>query len=198
MDTTVGLSIVIILIAVGFLLGLRSLIRLISRYRGTKIVTCPETKRPATVEVDTLRATLTSAVGRPTIQLQNCSRWPIKENCGQECLANLKGAPPECLVNGMLTKWYEKKQCYFCHITFEHVGLTDHQPALRSPAGELLNWSDVPLEEITSILNTHLPVCWNCYIAQSFAREHSDLVVYRPWRNAPVDPVETAQGVVKR
>jgi hypothetical protein len=27
-------------------------------------------------------------------------------------------------------------------------------------------------------------VCWNCYIAQSFAIEHPELVVYRPWRDA--------------
>jgi hypothetical protein len=33
------------------------------------------------------------------------------------------------------------------------------------------------------VLETHLPVCWDCYIAQSFVREHPDLVVYRPWRN---------------
>jgi hypothetical protein len=33
------------------------------------------------------------------------------------------------------------------------------------------------------VLETHLPVCWDCYIAQSFVREHPDQVVYRPWRN---------------
>jgi len=184
MDTTVGLSIVIILIAVGFFLGLRSLFRVISRYRGTQIVTCPETNHPAMVEVDALQATLSSAVGRPTIQLQNCSRWPLKEHCGQECLAHLEVAPTECLVNGLLSKWYEGKQCCYCHVTFNELHWADHQPALRSTAGELRTWSEVSLSEIFSILSTHQPVCWNCYIAQSFILQHPDLVVYRPWRDA--------------
>jgi hypothetical protein len=33
------------------------------------------------------------------------------------------------------------------------------------------------------VLETHRPVCWNCYIAQFFRHEHPDLVVYRPWQN---------------
>lgn len=192
MDTTVGLSIVIILITVGFLLGLRPVIRLFSRYRGTKIVTCPETKRPTWVEVDTFRAALTSAFGRPTIQLENCSRWPIKEQCGQECLANLEGAPPECLVNGLLTKWYEKKRCCYCHVTFDKINWIDHQPALRSPSGELRSWREITLENIFGILSTYLPVCWNCYIAQSFVRDHPDLVVYRPGQGAQSSDSVTA------
>jgi hypothetical protein len=28
-----------------------------------------------------------------------------------------------------------------------------------------------------------MPVCWGCYVAQSFRREHPELVVYRPWRD---------------
>jgi hypothetical protein len=28
-------------------------------------------------------------------------------------------------------------------------------------------------------MQTHLPVCWNCHIAQEFRREHSELVVDR-------------------
>ena len=29
-------------------------------------------------------------------------------------------------------------------------------------------------------MGTHLPVCWNCHIAESFRREHPELVVDRP------------------
>ena len=46
-----------------------------------------------------------------------------------------------------------------------------------------MRWMRVPVENFSTVLETHLPVCWNCYIAQSFRREHPDLVVYRPWRN---------------
>jgi hypothetical protein len=33
------------------------------------------------------------------------------------------------------------------------------------------------------VLETHFPVCWDCYIAQQFRRDHPDLVVFRPWQN---------------
>jgi hypothetical protein len=36
---------------------------------------------------------------------------------------------------------------------------------------------------VMTVLQTHLPVCWDCYIAQTFRRDHPDMVVYRPWRN---------------
>ena len=58
----------------------------------------------------------------------------------------------------------------------------DHKPALQTPDGELIEWSGVPVENLSMVLKTHLPVCWDCYIAQSFRRDHPDLVVYRPWR----------------
>jgi hypothetical protein len=36
------------------------------------------------------------------------------------------------------------------------------------------------------VLETHLAVCWNCYIAQSFRLNHPEMVVYRPsWNDTP-------------
>ena len=85
--------IVMVLMATAFYFSIRWLVRAYSRYRGTKLVTCPETGRPTIVEVDALRASLTSTVGLPDIRLANCSRWPINEQCGQECLATMDERP---------------------------------------------------------------------------------------------------------
>jgi hypothetical protein len=41
----------------------------------------------------------------------------------------------------------------------------------------------VALEQLTTVLETHAPICWNCYIAQTFRLDHPELVVFRPWRN---------------
>ena len=60
----------------------------------------------------------------------------------------------------------------------------DHRPAMQNPAGKLVTWGEVPVENIREVLETHLPVCWNCFIAQDFRLDHPDLVVYRPWRNS--------------
>lgn len=175
--------IVLVLIATASLFGIRWLVTAYSRYRGTKIVTCPETGRPAVVEVDALHASLTSTVGPPDIRLENCWRWPIKEQCGQQCLTDLDVEPDQCLVSGVLMRWYRGKTCCYCGKPFEELHWLDHKPGLQSPEGRLMLWRGVSIENLSMVLETHLAVCWNCYIAQSFSRNHPDLVVYRPWRN---------------
>jgi hypothetical protein len=183
MDTAVGSLIALIAIAAALLYGFRWLVRSFSRYRGSRIVTCPETKKPAIVEVDSLHASLTSTVGLPDIRLEDCSRWPIKEQCGQECLIDLDVAPERCLVSGVLMRWYRDKNCVYCRKAFPELHWVDHRPALVSPDEELLGWNEVNLDRLRNVLETYSPVCWDCYIAQKFRRDHPDLVVFRPWRN---------------
>jgi hypothetical protein len=180
---TAAYLIVIVLIATAFYFGIRRLVTAYSRYRGTKIVTCPETGRPAVVELDALHASLTSTVGLPDIRLENCWRWPLNEQCGQECLTDLDVEPGQCLVSGVLMRWYRGKTCCYCGKPFEELHWVDHKPALQSPEGKLVSWRGISVENLSMVLETHLAVCWNCYIAQSFRRNHPDLVVYRPWRN---------------
>ena len=180
---TAGYLIVLVLVAMAIYFGIRWLVPVYSRYRGTKIVTCPETGRPAIVEVDALHASMTSTVGLPDIRLENCSRWPLNNQCGQECLTDLDVAPGQCLVSGVLMRWYRGKKCCYCGKPIEELHWIDHKPALQSPEGALVRWRGVSVEYLSTVLNTHLPVCSNCYIVQSFRRDHPDLVVYRPWRN---------------
>jgi hypothetical protein len=183
MDTALGTLIVIASVVAALLFGIRWLVRSSSKYGGSRIVTCPETRNPAVVEVDALHASLTSIVGLTDIRLKDCSRWPIKEQCGQECLTNLDVAPERCLVSGVLMRWYSGKECVYCTKYFPEIHWSDHRPAVRSPEGRLLTWNEVSIDQLQQVLQTHLPVCWNCYIAQSFRLDHPDLVVFRPWRN---------------
>ena len=183
MDTAVGSLIAIALLLAGLWFGIRWLVRTSSRYRGSRLVTCPETKEPAIVEIDSLHALLTSTVSLPDIRLENCSRWPLNGQCGQECLTNLDVAPDICLVSGVLMRWYRDKKCAYCRKEFPELHWLDHRPALLSPAGKLVSWNEVHMDSLQNILETHFPVCWDCYIAQKFRLDHPDLVVYRPWLN---------------
>lgn len=183
METAVGSLIALVAIAAALWFGIRWLVRSFSKYTGPQIVTCPETKKPAIVEVDSLHASLTSTVGLPDIRLQDCSRWPIKKQCGQECLTDLDVAPDRSLVSGVLMRWYRDKNCVYCSKLFQEVHWADHRPALLSPDGRLLAWNAVNLDNLQNVLETHSPVCWDCYIAQEFRLDHPDLVVFRPWRN---------------
>ena len=183
METAPGLLIAITLIAAALWFGLRWLVRSSSRYRGNRLVTCPETKRPAIVEIDSLRASLTSTVALPDIRLQNCSRWPIQGQCGQACLTDLDVAPGRCLVSGVLMRWYRDKNCVYCGKQLSEIHWLDHRPALLDIEGKWLSWNAVNPDKLRTVLATYSPVCWNCYLAQEFRPNHPDMVVYRPWLN---------------
>ncbi|HLO00020.1 MAG TPA: hypothetical protein VK208_16290 [Pyrinomonadaceae bacterium] len=180
--TQVIYVVAIALLATILFFGIRYFVRQYVRYRDSRVITCPENGEAAIVEVDAVHAALTSAIGQPDIRLQNCGRWPLHQNCGQECLLQLDVAPPECLVHGVLMRWYDSKSCLYCGKPFHLIQLLDHKPALQSPEGNLLAWSEVAIEDMQRVMDSFKPVCWDCYIAQSFVREHPEAVVYRPWR----------------
>lgn len=159
--------------------GIRYFVRTSERFAGGQVIICPETGKPAMVEVDARHAALTSLVGQPDIRLESCWRWPLNQDCGQECLIQLDVAPPECLVRGVLMKWYKGKECVFCRRVFDEPHLTDHKPALVNHEGITLEWSEISLPTLMEVLKTHGPVCWDCHIAQTFRREHPDLVIVR-------------------
>lgn len=170
-----------ILVAVLIYLGIRYFVRAYEKFGGAQVIVCPETERQAMVEVDARHASLTALTGQTDIRLQNCWRWPLKEDCGQECLLQLQVAPAECLVRGVLAKWYRGQKCAFCERPFAEIELFDHKPALLNPDGVTVEWQAIPIAAAINAMATCLPVCWNCHIAQTFRREHADLVVERPF-----------------
>ena len=150
-------------------------------FRGTRLVTCPETKRPAAVEIDAAYLGLTSALGMaPHLRLEDCSRWQVREKCDEPCLSQLQNAPQECLVRHIVTLWYEGKYCAFCHKAIPPVEWPGHQPALMDPNGRTVQWHEVPPEQLPEVLATFRPVCWNCHVTETFRREHPEMVVERP------------------
>ena len=150
------------------------------RFRGTRLVTCPETQHTAAVEVDARHAAIGAAVGTSQLRLRECSRWPEREDCGQECLRQIEVAPEDCLVRTMLTTWYRDKSCALCSAPFEAVESWGHRTALRGPDGRTMEWSEVPADTLPEVLASHQPVCWNCHVAESFRRQHPELVIDRP------------------
>ena len=79
-----GYLIVMALVVTSLYFSIRSLARVYSHYRGTRLVTCPETGSSTIVEVDALHASFTSTVGLPDIRLKECTRWPLNKQWGQE------------------------------------------------------------------------------------------------------------------
>jgi hypothetical protein len=148
-------------------------------FSGERVIVCPETGKQAMVEVDARHAAISAMLGQTDLQLENCWRWPMKQDCGQECILQLDVAPAECLVRSVLEKWYRDKKCAFCERPFADIHLIDHQPALLNPEGVTVEWKQIPLTVVMEAMATYKPVCWNCHVAQSFRRQHPDLVVDR-------------------
>jgi hypothetical protein len=149
------------------------------RYRGKRVITCPETRGAAGIEVDAAHAAFTSATGYSDLRLKSCSRWPEREGCGQECLLQVELSPEGCLVRRILQDWYEGKQCVSCGLTFGKMGFLDHRPGLLSPAGRPVGLDEVAAEELPDVLATHFPVCWDCHITESFCRRYPEMIVDR-------------------
>ena len=164
--------------------GIRHFVRASQLFAGERVIICPETGKQAMVEVDARHAALTSLLGQTYLQLVNCQRWPMKRDCGQECLLQINDVPAECVVRSVLEKWYRDKHCAFCEKPFANISLVDHKPALLNPEGVTVEWRQVPLSAVTEAMVSYLPVCWNCHIAQSFRHDHPDLVSDRSSRFA--------------
>jgi hypothetical protein len=149
------------------------------RYRGTRLVRCPENLETAAVALDTPHVLLTAVTGASELRLQSCSRWPERRDCGQACLRQIEAAPHDCLVRTILTRWYAGKSCVLCGRPFDAIDAFGHMTALVGPDGTTSEWGDVPAERLPVLLTTHRPACWNCHVAESFRRLYPELVTDR-------------------
>jgi hypothetical protein len=172
---------VLLVVALGYLL-FRSL-RAYLKLRGKRLVTCPETQKPAAVDLDAGRLARNAAFRTVQLRLSECSRWPERQGCGQECLRQIEAAPEGCLVRRIVTDWYSDKTCVICgkpvDVAEQWVG---HVPALLRPDKMTVYWDQIAPEQLREVFLTHAPVCWSCHIAETFRHEHPDLVVDRPAR----------------
>jgi hypothetical protein len=176
------LAIIIVVVALPALYILVSrLIRSYLKFRGTRIIQCPDTQAPAAVKVDALHAAA-SSLKSVDLRLGDCSRWPEHKDCGQHCLAQIEASPEDCLLRTMLARWYSDKSCAICGAAMGDIDWLHHKPALLSPSRSTLEWNSVAPEQLPGLLTTHKAICWNCHIASMFRREHPELVIDRPWR----------------
>lgn len=172
---------VLVLGVASFVFG--RVVRAYLKFRGTRLVTCPENKKTAAVEVNAREAAWKAVLGQSGVHfhLKECSRWPKRRDCGQECLAQIAESPEECLLKKILEKWYQGQTCVLCGNPFEEIHWYEHKPGLLSPEGQAARWREFRPEDIPGVLSTYLPVCWDCRVAETFRREHPELVVDRRW-----------------
>jgi hypothetical protein len=143
------------------------------------VVSCPETKHSAGVRVDAARAAWTGLGQAPALRLSECSRWPERAGCGQECLRQIATAPEDCLVRDVLLKWYEGKACASCGRPIGDIPLAGSKPALLLADKVTLEWEQIPAERIPETLAAAAPICFACHMAGMLTREHPELAIDR-------------------
>lgn len=184
---------VVLLLAIVAVRALRSA-AFYRRFRGRRVVICPADEQPVEVTVDASKAAVSAALGKAHLRIHDCSRWPVLEpgsverrRCGQQCLAQIEAAPEDCLIKNMLARWYADKSCVFCRTPIGQVDWMGQKPGVMGPDRITVPWDAVPAEQLAEVLASYQPVCWNCHVAESFRRQHPNLVVDRPWHGVPVD-----------
>ena len=181
--STILLVIAGVVLIVGTLISLIMAVRTYLKYPSKSLVTCPETGKAAAVHVDAGKAARDVLQGkRVRIHLNQCSCWPERRGCGQDCLSQIENDLKACSMWSIAQEWYRGRACAYCHQPIEKIQWHDHRPALLSPEKKTVQWNEIPPEKLPELFETHLPVCWSCHMAETFRREHPQRFVDRPWQ----------------
>jgi hypothetical protein len=158
-------------------------LRISKRFRGARVVTCPETGRPAAVTLDVRRAVASGLVGHaPRLLLRTCSRWIERGECDALCVD--EAAELASTTRAIVDRAIKGKPCAFCGKIIERTAFLDHYAAFLLPDHSTIEWPQVPPERLQETARTSPPVCWDCHVAEAFRRQFPELVTDRPWRRA--------------
>jgi hypothetical protein len=173
MPVSVLVATVLVALAVG------RVVQLWWKYRGDRVITCPENHRPAGVSLDLAHLASRPFAGSPPLRLSSCSRWPERAGCGQQCLSQVEAAPEDCLVRHILAHWYAGKRCVSCGQPFGAISLAGAKPAVLCTDKESVEWSEIPADRLPETLATAAPICFACHMGNVLVRTHPELAVDR-------------------
>ncbi|HEV2732577.1 MAG TPA: hypothetical protein VGV15_21305 [Terriglobales bacterium] len=116
-------------------------------YRGKRLVTCPETLKTPAVGVAARTAAASAFLGEPTFRLDRCSRWPERQNCGQECLRQIMADPENCLLWNIVSNWYFGQSCVYCRKRFGATASRSCTALMREDR-TTIEWDQIRPEEL--------------------------------------------------
>lgn len=82
-----------------------------------------------------------------------------------------------------LKQWYVGRECAVCRREVGPVTGSEPRAGLLNVAAttpEIMTWDDIPPGHLKTVLDSHLPVCASCALAESFRRRFPDRVTDRP------------------
>jgi len=173
-----GTGIGFIVVALGLVAFVAVFIALYVKFRGKRIVTCPETHEPVSAEINAALAASTWLVTQPRFVVTACSRWPERAGCDQACAPQIEADAEGTRVRDIVTHWYTERTCVYCAKPIEDlVGATG--PGLLNADGELYEWSDIAAEDLPRALASSVAVCARCELTEDFRRRYPNRVIDR-------------------
>ncbi len=159
---------VLFLVVVSFLLLVSAFWRrgIYERYSGSRPVACPENQQYAVVNIDVRHAAATAIDGSPNLRLSECSRWPGRARCNQECLPEAIHAEP--YKQGELKAG--KKQIYHLPVLLAafvawYVGMLWHSHYMfRAQWMRAVGLTQTQVKEIVWWLSPHLLTAAICLL----------------------------------
>jgi len=173
-----GTGIGFIVVALGLVAFVAVFIALYVKFRGKRIVTCPETHEPVSAEINAALAASTWLVTQPRFVVTACSRWPERAGCDQACAPQIEADAEGTRVRDIVTHWYTERTCVYCAKPIDDlVGAVG--PGLLNADGELYEWSDIAVEDLPRTLANSVAVCARCELTEDFRRRYPNRVIDR-------------------
>lgn len=97
-----------------------------------------------------------------------------------EVKPHAKSNPHDAATTARLKHFFEGKQCAACSRPIPPVHVGDLRPGLlNAKTHEEIAWDDVPAANLSTTLESYVPICSSCLIIETFRRQHPELVVDR-------------------
>lgn len=98
--------------------------------------------------------------------------------------ADAKPGHPKGIM-AQLTQFFEGKPCTACSRPIPSVYDGELRPGLlNASTHEAIAWDDIPAANLSTTLESHVPICSNCLSLEMVRRQHPELAVDR---HRPVD-----------
>ena len=91
-----------------------------------------------------------------------------------------KSNPHDAAMTAQLKHFFEGKLCRTCSRPIPPMHAGELRPGLlNASTHEAIAWQDIPAANLSATLESHVPICSNCVIVETFRRRNPELVVDR-------------------
>lgn len=126
----------------------------------TQEVLCPETRRPARVELDRRHEIVSFFRAHCEAKLKSCTRWPERADCNTDCIAQIE---PQMKAEEILGKWYDRQNCAVCGMPLVRADWQRGRAAGLDESGRFVPLREMDWRQFPMALDAYRPICYKCH-----------------------------------